>query len=134
MQRYLGKYEPYIYAALRIVAGLLFACHGAQKVLGLFGGAHGTTGAAAAVGTLPWISGIIELVAGGLIALGLFTGWAAFLASGEMAFAYFMVHAGKGALPILNQGELAVLYCFLFLAMAARGDGPLSVGRALKLR
>jgi putative oxidoreductase len=121
MERFLGRYSETVYTAFRVVAGLMFAVHGAQKVLGLFGGHR------VPLATLFGVSGIIELVAGLLIAAGLFTSWAAFIASGEMAVAYFMAHAPKGGLPIHNQGELAVLYCFVFLYVAARGGGPYSV-------
>ena len=114
--RILAKYEPFLYAVLRIVAGLLFACHGAQKLLGWFGGQQVTA-------PLMIAAGAIELVGGLLIALGLFTGIAAFLASGEMAVAYFTAHAPNGPVPLQNHGELAVLYCFLFLYMATRGGG-----------
>lgn len=115
------------HAALRIVSGFLFACHGAQKVFGAFGGLGG--GGASPVGSLPWIAGVIELVGGILIALGVRTQLAAFICSGEMAFAYFMVHQKNGALPIQNGGEAAVLYCFIFLFLATNGGGPLSLER-----
>jgi putative oxidoreductase len=111
-----------IYALLRIIAGLMFASHGGQKVLGLFGGAPPEAPA-----FVVWVAGTIELVGGLLIAIGLFTTMAAFISSGLMAFAYFMAHQGRGLLPIQNQGELSVLYCWLFLFIAARGAGPLSV-------
>jgi len=119
------------HAALRIVSGFLFACHGAQKVLGLLGGfgeAHGS----AAMGSLPWIAGVIELVGGTLIALGVRTQLAAFICSGEMAFAYFMAHQKNALLPIQNGGELAVLYCFAFFFLATNGGGPLSLERGGK--
>jgi putative oxidoreductase len=117
--------EP-IYAVFRIAFGALFAFHGAQKVLGMFGGQ------VQPVGTLPWIAGVIELGGGILIAIGLIAGLAAFLASGEMAAAYFMAHAPQGTWPIQNQGELSVLYCFAFLYIAARGAGALSVDGAMR--
>ena len=121
MERVLGRFAPFFYALLRIVSGLLFACHGLQKLLGLFGGRQvellSQFGAA----------GIIETVCGLLIAIGLFTSPAAFLASGEMAAAYFMAHAPRGYAPIQNGGELAVLYCFLFLYIASRGTVKLGV-------
>jgi putative oxidoreductase len=104
------------------VAGLMFAMHGTQKLFGFPGG-----GTPVALASLPGLAGIIELVAGLLIAIGFRTHIAAFIASGEMAFAYFMSHAPQGAFPILNRGELAVLYCFLFLYMAAHGSGTWSV-------
>ena len=123
MQRFLGRYAEIAYAALRIVAGLLFAVHGAQKVFGVLGGPK------LPLNSLFGLGGLIELVGGLLIALGLFTSWAAFVASGEMAVAYFMVHAKGGFWPILNKGELAVVYCFLFLYIACRGAGRYGVGR-----
>lgn len=124
MEKYLGQYSPYIYAILRFVAGLMFAMHGTQKVFGFPGG-----GTPVELGSLLGIAGIIELVAGLLIAFGLFAGYAAFVASGEMAAAYFMRHSPKGFYPILNQGELAVLYCFLFLYIASRGAGVWSLDK-----
>jgi putative oxidoreductase len=124
MEKVLGKLAPQIYALLRIVAGLLFAQHGAQKLFGALGGE------AVPLVSQMGLAGAIELVGGLLIAIGLFAGLAAFIASGEMAFAYFMAHAGNGAFPIPNRGELAVLYCFVFLYIAARGSGSLSVDAA----
>ena len=127
--RWLERYEPPIYAVLRVVAGLLFVCHGLQKVFGMFG-EHGG-------GHLPPLmlaAGWIEIVGGLLIALGLFTSIAAFISSGEMAVAYFMEHASHGALPIVNKGELAVLYCFVFLYIAARGTGPYGLDAMLAKR
>lgn len=124
MDRWLGGLSELFYALVRFVAGALFACHGAQKLLGVLGG-HKASGA------LFTAAGAIELVGGLLIALGLFASWAAFLASGEMAYAYFTVHAPKGPWPIQNGGELAVLYCFLFLYVAARGSGRIALESAL---
>jgi putative oxidoreductase len=123
MQRVLGRVSPYIYAALRVVAGVLFACHGAQKLLGAFGGKQ-----------MPLMSqmglaGVIELGCGLLIAIGLLTSLAAFIASGEMAVAYFQAHAPQGPIPIQNGGELAALYCFLFLYIASRGTVTAGVSR-----
>ena len=112
--------EP-LYAAFRIVFGALFAFHGAQKIFGMLGGR------VAQIGTQPWTAGMIELVGGVLIAVGLLAGLAAFIASGEMAAAYFIAHAPGGTWPIENRGELAVLYCFAFLYIAARGAGTLSI-------
>jgi putative oxidoreductase len=85
-----------------------------------------------ALATLPGIAGIIELVGGTLVAIGLFTSPVAFVCSGEMAVAYFMAHQPKGTWPIENQGELAALYCFVFLYIAARGGGPISLDRLLR--
>jgi putative oxidoreductase len=117
----LGRYASQTYALLRIVAGLMFAMHGSQKLLGFPPGMEGP------LPPLMMVAGTIELVCGLLIAVGLFTSYAAFLASGQMAAAYFMAHASRGPLPILNQGELAVVYCFLFLYFAAQGSGIWSV-------
>ncbi|MFL6196061.1 MAG: DoxX family protein [Thermoanaerobaculia bacterium] len=121
--KFLERYTGVIYALFRIVLGLLFACHGAQKLFGAFGGQKVTE-------PLMIAAGIIEFGGGLLIALGLFAGIAAFIASGMMAVAYFMAHAPGGPLPILNHGELAVVYCFAFLYIAARGSGILSVDAA----
>jgi putative oxidoreductase len=123
MDTMLGKYAPQAYTLLRFVAGVLFAMHGSQKLLGWPGDR-----ARVPIASLMGAAGVIELVGGVMIALGFMTTIAAFLASGEMAFAYFMSHAPKGYLPILNQGELAVLYCFLFLYIAAHGAGSWGVG------
>jgi putative oxidoreductase len=125
---WLGRHAERIYALLRIVAGILFACHGAQKLFGLFGMPAMTSN------PMMLAAGIIEFGGGLLIAIGLLTGWAAFIASGEMAAAYFMAHAKGGFLPIVNKGELAVVYCFLFLYIAARGSGPYSVDAAMRKR
>jgi putative oxidoreductase len=117
----LARFTEPAYAAFRIVFGLLFACHGAQKVFGAFGGQ------AQPLASLAGVGGLIELVCGTLILIGLLTGIAAFIASGEMAVAYFMFHAPKAFWPIQNQGDAAVLFCFAFLYMAARGGGRYSV-------
>jgi putative oxidoreductase len=114
------------YALMRLVAGGLFACHGAQKLFGLLGGKTMT-------GTPKMLAaGIIELGGGALIALGLFTAVAAFIACGEMAVAYFTVHAKAGFWPIMNGGELAVLYCFVFLFIVWQGSGPFSLDRLIR--
>jgi putative oxidoreductase len=126
MKRFFESRTDIAYALLRIVTGLMFAFHGAQKVLGVLGDAK-------PVGSQLWIGGVIELVTGLLIALGLFTSWAAFLASGTMAVAYVQFHwklnFGAQFFPIVNKGELAVLYSVLFLFMVTRGDGKWSLGR-----
>jgi putative oxidoreductase len=129
MERILGKYSPQLYAILRIVVGLLFAMHGSQKLFGVPG-----SNPPVEMASMMGFAGIVELVAGILIAIGLFTSIAAFIASGEMAVAYFMAHAPKGSLPILNQGELAVLFCFVFLYFAAQGSGIWSVDAARRTR
>ena len=123
MKPLLGRFTEPAYAFLRIVAGLMFAMHGAQKLLGMFGGQQ------MPMMTQPWFAGVIEVIGGIMIAVGLFTSIAAFIASGEMAFAYFIAHAPKSWNPLANGGELAVLYCFLFLYIATRGGGRWSVER-----
>ena len=121
MECWLGRYSDVVYAFMRTVVGLLFACHGAQKLFGVFGGQNLPSS------LLIVTAGTIELFGGGLVALGLWAGYAAFLASGHMAVAYFMMHAPGGFWPIVNKGEPAVLYCFVFLYIASRGSGRLSV-------
>lgn len=125
------RFEPYGRSMLRIVAGLLFSCHGFQKVFGAFGGLGGK-GATAAFGSLPWIGGMLEWIGGMLILIGLFTRPIAFVLCGEMAVAYFRSHAPRGIVPILNGGELAALYCFIYLYLFAAGPGPLSVDRLVR--
>lgn len=121
MPKFWGRIAPILYALLRIVAGLAFAQHGAQKLFGVLGGT------AVSLATQRGAAGIIEFVGGILISLGLFTGPVAFLASGEMAWAYFQAHAPRGFWPIQNGGELSVLYCFIFLYISAVGSGKLSI-------
>src|SRR3954469_194820 len=117
MDGFLGRYSTYIYALLRIVAGFLFLWHGAQKLLGY--PPSGNPGGGG-LDALTAVGGTIELVGGTMIMIGLFAGIAAFLASGMMAVAYFMVHFSTAAfLPLVNKGELAVLYCFVFLYIAS---------------
>lgn len=123
---WLSRHAERIFAVLRFVFGILFACHGAQKLFGAFGSPAMTSN------PMMLAAGIIEFVGGILIAVGFLTAWAAFIASGQMAAAYFMVHAKGGFWPILNKGELAVLYCFAFLYIAARGAGPYSVDAMLR--
>jgi putative oxidoreductase len=112
----LRKLEPQAYALLRIVAGFLFLFHGLQK-FGLLGGQR------VPLASLVGAAAIIELVCGALVTIGLLTPIAAFIASGEMAYAYFMRHQPSGLWPIQNRGELAALYCFIFLYIATRGTG-----------
>jgi putative oxidoreductase len=126
MEKVLGRLNGEIYSILRLVAGLLFACHGAQKLFGALGGN------AVPIASQFGLAGIIEFGGGLLIAVGLFASPVAFIASGEMAWAYFQAHAPRATYPINNGGELAVLYCFLWLYVAARGSGPLSVDRLLR--
>ena len=124
---FLARWIEPIYALFRLMFGLLFASHGAQKLFGWFGGVPPQGGPIGPEAGLGYVAGWIELVTGLMIAVGLFTGIAAFLASGTMAAAYFMAHASAGFWPTVNKGELAVLYCFAFLYMAARGSGRWSV-------
>ncbi len=126
MERWLGKYSEFCYSLMRIIAGLLFACHGAQKLFGVLGG-HSMSSDPQML-----TAGIIEFFCGAFIALGLLAGFAGFIASGEMAAAYFMMHAPRGFWPIINQGELAVLYCFVFFFIAFRGSGRLSLDALYK--
>jgi putative oxidoreductase len=130
MESLLARIGPLSHALVRIVAGFLFACHGAQKVFGVLGGFGGNAGATAPLFTLLWFGGLIELIGGALVALGVRTNVAAFVCSGQMAVAYFMFHQPKGPLPIQNGGELAALYAFVFLFLAAKGAGPLALERS----
>lgn len=130
MDRWLNRYSENLYAVLRIVAGLLFMQHGAQKLFGVLGG-FGGGGQTVPFLSQFWFAGVIETFGGLLIVIGLFASWAAFIASGEMAVAYFQVHAPMSFWPILNQGEIVILFCFIFLYIASRGSGLLSVDRAL---
>jgi putative oxidoreductase len=124
MASFLRSYEPQVYALLRIMTGFLFLWHGTQKLF------------AVPVPPPPVppfviaIAGPIELVGGLLVMIGLFAGWAAFLCSGLMAFAYWMVHGPQALLPIQNGGELAALFCFVFLYISTRGSGIWSVDAA----
>ncbi|HET8641241.1 MAG TPA: DoxX family protein [Pseudonocardiaceae bacterium] len=117
-----GRVSGVALGTTRIVIGFLFACHGYQKLFGAFGKGP------VAIGAWPsWWAGLIELGAGALIALGLFTRFAAVLCSGAMAYAYFTVHQAGGTLPLENKGELAALYSWTFLLMAIVGPGSLSI-------
>jgi putative oxidoreductase len=119
-------WAPRMLSVLRIMAALLFMEHGLAKLFGFPAWPqHGPP----AVFTLEWFSGIVEAVGGGLLALGLFTRPAAFLMSGEMAIGYFTVHFQRGFFPLLNGGDAAVLYCFLFLYFFVAGGGPWSIDR-----
>jgi putative oxidoreductase len=130
MTEVIGRFTPQTFALLRIVSGLLFACHGTQKLLGWPPSERGTVELA----SLSGVAGLIEIVCGLLIAVGLFAGWAAFIASGEMAVAYFKAHFPSGWIPLLNKGELAALYSFLFLFIAAHGAGIWSLDNLLRKR
>ena len=119
---WLSRWQPQLLALLRIVAGLLFLEHATQKFLSF--------PIPFPIQPLPPMlvaAGVIELVAGVLITLGLFTRLAAFIASGEMAIGYFMIHFPQGFWPVANKGEAAILFCFVFLYLAAAGPGAWSV-------
>jgi putative oxidoreductase len=118
---FLKPYGEHVYGIMRIVVGFLFLCHGLGKILGVLGGS------AAALPSLMWFAGIIELVGGAMVCVGLFTGWAAFICSGQMAVAYFMAHQPNALFPIQNKGELAALYSWVFLFIAIRGSGMFSL-------
>jgi putative oxidoreductase len=122
---FLDKWQPQLLSVLRIVSGLLFIEHGLTKIfhfphLAMFDG------------PLPPMlvtAGVIELVAGALFTVGFYSRWAAFIMAGEMAVAYFVAHAPRGFFPVLNMGENAILFCFIFLYIAAAGPGPWAINR-----
>jgi putative oxidoreductase len=121
---WLSRWQPQLLAILRIVVGLLFLEHALIKLVGFPpGGKPGLQD----VGSFLWIAGVIELVTSVLVILGLFTRLAAFIAAGEMAVAYWMVHAKMGMYPAVNMGEGAILFCFVFLYLAAAGPGAWSI-------
>jgi putative oxidoreductase len=121
------RFQPHVLSILRIMAGLLFLEHGLSKLLGF--PPHGQMPAFLA---LEWFAGMIEFVGGALVAVGLFTRAAAFIMSGEMAIAYFMGHAPKSFFPLLNGGEAAILFCFVFLYFVFAGAGPWSLDALLR--
>jgi putative oxidoreductase len=124
---WLSRWQPQLLAILRIVTALLFMEHGLIK---LFGFPPGGQPGPQAAGTLLWVGGIVELVCSAMVLLGLWTRLFAFIAAGEMAVAYFMVHAPKNFYPALNMGEGAILFCFVFLYLAAAGAGAWSIDGA----
>ena len=132
LERYAHTAAPYLLSVLRIMVALLLLQHGTQKLLGFPPMPPGRS--APEFLTLIWFAGLLELVGGVLLALGLFSRTTAFVLSGELAFAYWIGHAPRGFLPIVNAGELAALYCFAFLYLAAAGPGPWSVDRLLSNR
>ena len=123
--KFLARHEPNAYLLLRLVFGFLFACHGASKIFGVLGSHRIPPGF-----NLEYLSGVIDLAAGVLIFLGLFTRVAAIFASGEMCVAYFKVHAAASFFPLVNRGELAVIYCFVALFIATRGAGRFGIDRS----
>jgi putative oxidoreductase len=132
MPAVIGRFSPQAFALLRVISGAMFLIHGTQKLLGwppMAGGGGGQ------LPPLLIVAAIIELVGGFMIAIGLLTGFAAFVTSGEMAVAYFLGHASRGGpIPLVNKGELAVLYCFVFLYIAAHGAGIWSIDNVLRRR
>jgi len=122
MAQFMRPYSVHTYALMRIIVGLLFMCHGLSKLFHF-----PTAPPPGAPAFVVYGGGSIELLCGALVAVGLLTRWAAFIASGEMAAAYWMAHGTKAFLPMVNQGELAVIYCFVFLFIAAYGPGIWSV-------
>lgn len=127
---FLSRFSSPLLSVLRIMSGLLFMEHGTSKLLGfppteMFAQPPET-------GSMIWIAGVLELVGGALLSIGLFTRPVAFVLSGQMAVAYFMAHASQAFWPIQNQGEAAILFCFVFLYIAAAGAGPWSADRAMR--
>ena len=123
--------EPWVRSILRIVAGFTFSLHGFQKLFGAFGGLGGH-GGRVHLFSLLGLASCLETFGGILLLIGLFTMPVAFILCGEMAFAYFMQHFPRGPFPIQNGGELAVLYCFIFLYLFTAGPGPISADRLIR--
>ncbi|HEY2444382.1 MAG TPA: DoxX family protein [Rhizomicrobium sp.] len=124
--RFLAKWQPQLLSVLRIISGLLFLEHGSAKLLHF---PHAAMFDDVKLLSLFGVAGIIELVGGALVTIGLFTRFAAFVMSGEMAVGYFLFHAKQGFFPVLNEGDAAILFCFVFLYIAAAGPGPWSIDR-----
>ena len=127
----MDQFRTVTYFLLRVVSGFLFMHHGGQKLFGWFGGMPG--GATAQVFTQPWIGGVIELIGGALLTLGLFTRPVAFILSGETAVAYFHDHAPQSFFPVVNDGGLAMLFCFTFFYIAFAGGGPVEAPKQAEL-
>ena len=121
----LGAWAPVFLSILRIVAALIFMAHGTAKLLGF-----PASEMSPAAFSLPWLAGAIELVGGALLAIGLYSRAAAFVMSGTMAAAYFLAHAPQSFYPVLNGGDAAILYCFVFLYIVFAGPGPWSLDAA----
>ena len=122
-----SAYEPYLRSLLRIVVGFTFSLHGYQKFFGAFGGLGGQK---AELASLMGVAGVLETFGGALIILGLLTRPTAFILCGQMAVAYFRVHLPMSFFPLINGGEITVLYCFTYLWLTAAGAGPISLDRA----
>lgn len=120
------RFAPRMLSVLRIITGLLFLEHGTQKLLGFPAAANATAGSLDLLSRMG-IAGILEMVGGALIILGLFTRPVAFILAGEMAFAYFLAHAPRNLFPVLNGGDAAILFCFVFLYLTCAGAGPWSI-------
>ena len=128
MERYLGRFSDQAYAVMRIVIGFLFMQHGAQKLFGALPRNPDEPRAAVDLMSLMGAAGVLEFFGGALIMVGLLGGWAAFIVCGQMAVAYFTSHFPRGVMPVQNGGgELALLYCFVFLFIATRGSGIWSI-------
>ncbi|MGQ0532628.1 MAG: DoxX family protein [Caulobacteraceae bacterium] len=127
--RFLDRFSPRLLSVLRIISALLFMAHGTGKLFQFPPVEQFPTGPEPM--TLPWFAGVLELVGGALLSAGLFTRIVAFVLSGEMAFAYWMAHAPRAFYPIQNGGELAIMFCFAFLYIAAAGGGPWSLDRVV---
>ena len=123
----LNRFAPLALGALRIMSALLFMAHGTQKLLGF--PAPPASGNLPAAFTMSWTAGVLELVGGALLALGLFTRPVAFVLSGLMAFAYFIAHAPRNFYPVLNGGDAAILFCFVFLYLVFAGPGALAIDK-----
>jgi putative oxidoreductase len=123
-----GRYAPQALSLLRIVAALIFLLHGSSKILGFPASEMGSP----PVGSLMWVGGLLELGGGLLLLIGLFSRPVAFILSGEMAYAYWMFHAPQSIFPMLNGGDAAILYCFVFLLIAAAGPGPWSLDASMR--
>ncbi|MGW8888218.1 DoxX family protein [Streptomyces sp. NPDC055749] len=129
MSTRLNQAQPYALAAFRVVVGFLFACHGAASLFGVLGGDSVPTA------TWPgWYAAVIQLVGGILVALGLGTRIAAFVASGSMAYAYFKVHQSEALFPLQNNGEASAMFCWAFLLLVFTGPGALAVDRLFSSR
>ncbi|MFD4029070.1 DoxX family protein [Streptomyces sp. NPDC058637] len=133
MFKRLDRAQPYALGLFRAVIGFLFACHGAASLFGVLGGAMG--GGTVPAGTWPgWYAAVIQLVGGTLVALGLGTRFAAFIASGSMAYAYFKVHQPESLFPLQNGGESSAVFCWAFLLLVFTGPGALALDRLFSSR